>query len=320
VTMWFFAASLGVRCRYCHEEDNAKREMDTKPQKAMARRMIAMTMAINKNTFGGRSAVTCNTCHRGSPRPMGVPPVGVLGPPELSSSDELTKATASSKTVPSLDQILASYDAAVGGAGAAEKARSRTIKGTMTDINGKSVAVDIIAKGSETNMTVIHGREGDTIAAFNPNSGWATAERGARDMRPSDLDYARLESPVYVTGRIKQAFTDLSAQSKAEKMGDRDLFVVSGHSAGATAVRLYFDSESGLLARLVYGTQTAFGAYFTQIDYSDYRDMAGAKFPYRWKISRVRGDVADYKVDDMKLNVAVEDSKFAKPSSGEAAK
>src|SRR3954463_2595277 len=49
-TMWFFCASLGVRCRYCHEEDNAKREMDTKPQKLMARRMIEMTMALNKNS------------------------------------------------------------------------------------------------------------------------------------------------------------------------------------------------------------------------------------------------------------------------------
>ena len=52
-TMVMFEAALGVGCPYCHDNDAAKRELDTKPQKEVARRMIEMVNAVNKNTFGG---------------------------------------------------------------------------------------------------------------------------------------------------------------------------------------------------------------------------------------------------------------------------
>src|SRR5215470_6115662 len=41
-TMVLFEAALGVGCGYCHDADANKRELDVKPQKAIARQMIAM--------------------------------------------------------------------------------------------------------------------------------------------------------------------------------------------------------------------------------------------------------------------------------------
>src|SRR2546427_11081746 len=52
-TMVFFEAALGVGCPFCHDNDAAKRELDSKPQKQTARRMIEMGNTINANTFGG---------------------------------------------------------------------------------------------------------------------------------------------------------------------------------------------------------------------------------------------------------------------------
>jgi len=95
--------------------------------------------------------------------------------------------------------------------------------------------------------------------------------------------------------------------------------VVSARSLGGTEVKLYFDTKSGILSRLVYNTETVFGPYYTQIDYSDFRDTDGLKMPYRWKISRVRGEASDYRVSDLKLNVAVDEARFAKPSAPPAA-
>jgi outer membrane lipoprotein-sorting protein len=317
-TMWFFAASLGVRCRYCHEEDNAKREMDTKPQKLMARRMIEMTMALNKTTFGGRAAVTCNTCHRGSPRPVGTPPTGEAGPPELSSAAELNKTSGTSE-VPTVDQILSKYEAAMGGASAAQKISNLVIQATVADIAGKTTPVEIVMKAPGSSLMVTHNRDGDAIAAMNGNSGWVTTERGARDMRPSELEAARLEDPMYVTGRVKQVFSDMRAATRTEKVDGGEAFVVSARSLGATSTKLYFDTKSGMLSRLVYNTETVFGPYYTQIDYSDFRDADGLKVPYRWKISRVRGEVSDYRVSDLKLNVPVDEARFTKPSAPPAA-
>jgi hypothetical protein len=71
-TMQFIAASLGVQCTFCHVRD--KDELDDKKPKKDARKMIAMTLAINKGHFEGNLQVTCFTCHQGSTRANGIPP------------------------------------------------------------------------------------------------------------------------------------------------------------------------------------------------------------------------------------------------------
>ncbi len=71
--MQFIAASLGVECTFCHVQ--GKMEADDKPAKKTARDMMAMTLAINANSFRGQKQVTCYSCHRGSTRPVNMPPV-----------------------------------------------------------------------------------------------------------------------------------------------------------------------------------------------------------------------------------------------------
>ncbi len=71
--MQVISASLGVECSFCHVQ--GKMDADDKPAKKTARSMIAMTLAINKNSFAGRQEVTCYSCHHGSEHPAGVPPV-----------------------------------------------------------------------------------------------------------------------------------------------------------------------------------------------------------------------------------------------------
>jgi hypothetical protein len=282
------------------------RALDTKPQKAMARRMIEMTMAINKNTFGGRPVVTCYSCHQGNPEPVGVPLVGTGSKmaPEPAKQPDTGPA-------PSLEDLLAKYDKAIGGPAAAQKLTSLTIKGTVTDIKGKATPVELLAKGSEMLMIATE----EATVSLNGQTGWRTTEEqnNPRNMRPSDVELAKLEVPVYVTGRVRQLFSDMHVASRPESIDHRDMYVVSGKSAGAIAVKLYFDKESGLLSRLVYNIDTLFGPYYTQIDYSDFRDTAGLNIPYRWKISRVRADVSDYRVADLKANVPLDESRFAKP-------
>jgi hypothetical protein len=67
--------SLGVQCNFCHEvETNSAGqhvgwEKDVKPEKGMARKMVEMTMKLNKSEqlLGGRA--TCFMCHHGHANP-----------------------------------------------------------------------------------------------------------------------------------------------------------------------------------------------------------------------------------------------------------
>src|SRR5712671_6459093 len=75
-TMGFFSAALGYNCTNCHGDQvlgNWAKYADDTPVKRTARRMVTVAATINKTLFGGREAVTCYTCHRGSPTPKIVP-------------------------------------------------------------------------------------------------------------------------------------------------------------------------------------------------------------------------------------------------------
>jgi len=79
-TMHFIADSLGIQCVDCHVgiPGQVDGEKDDKQMKRTARKMIMMTMEINKANFDGQNGnrtVTCYTCHRGSRQPLATPPI-----------------------------------------------------------------------------------------------------------------------------------------------------------------------------------------------------------------------------------------------------
>jgi hypothetical protein len=76
-----FEDGLGVGCGFCHAEAGDSHRLDyasdAKPEKEIARRMLKMTLKINRQYFGQRHpmlgvqgiVISCVTCHKGSPRP-----------------------------------------------------------------------------------------------------------------------------------------------------------------------------------------------------------------------------------------------------------
>lgn len=74
--------ALGVNCAFCHSKSmfnpsQLDYAMDGNPMKEEGRRMIRLTMSINKDYFrhdttihpAYLTSVTCNTCHRGEAYP-----------------------------------------------------------------------------------------------------------------------------------------------------------------------------------------------------------------------------------------------------------
>jgi len=82
--------------------------------------------------------------------------------------------------------------------------------------------------------------------------------------------------------------------------------------AGGSRVKLFFDKETGLLSRVVRYSKTIVGPVPTQIDYSDYREVAGVKMPFQWRVTWTDGQ-STYTLDDVQPNVAIDPAKFAKP-------
>ena len=71
--MVFLATRLGVECSHCHVEGDWA--SDEREQKRTARRMLGMVRDVRRDHYGGKRAVSCWTCHRGSNEPELNPPM-----------------------------------------------------------------------------------------------------------------------------------------------------------------------------------------------------------------------------------------------------
>jgi hypothetical protein len=85
------------------------------------------------------------------------------------------------------------------------------------------------------------------------------------------------------------------------------------------AATLYFDMESGLLVRQIRYTDSPVGRIPTQVDYSDYRDVAGVKIPFKWNLTWLDGREL-FEMTEVQPNVAIDAARFARPPAPVARK
>jgi photosynthetic reaction center cytochrome c subunit len=316
-TMSAFSAALGESCETCHDGSGGwpSYALDTVPRKRTARRMVTMMAAINQANFGGRQVVTCFTCHRGSNRPRATPSLAEVygeAPPE--GPDEGLRPA---PDAPSPDQVLDKYVQAIGGASRLASLTSFVAKGTSGGYGpeGDKRPVEIFAKAPGQQTTIIHTLDGDSTTTFDGRAGWIAAPHRpvpVLGLTGGQLDGAKLDAQLSFPGQIKQAFGGWRAGA-VTTINDRPSQVLQGTSPGGTLANLYFDRESGLLVRLVRFAPSKVGRLPTQIDYADYRDVAGVKLPFRWTVTWLSG-VDSYELTEVRPNVPIDAAKFGKPA------
>lgn len=319
-TMGFFSAALGYNCTNCHGTavlGNWAKYADDTPEKRMSRIMIQNVRTINKTLFGGREAVTCYTCHRGSPTPKVVPSLlEQYSEPPPDDPNEV-EANAGVKVTASVDDILSRYIQALGGAQPLAGLTSFAAKGSyegFDSYHGK-VPVEIYAKSTGPHVVIAHTQNGDSITTYDGSNAWIMGPDkpvSVLELSPGgDLDGVKLDSVLAFPGGLKQALTGWRTGFPTTSIDDKPVDVVQG-TFGGTRVKLFFDKKTGLLSRMVRYSKTIVGPVPIQVDYSDYREVAGVKMPFQWKLTWTDGQ-SMYTLSDVQPNVAIDASKFAKP-------
>ena len=305
--MQFITYSLGVECSYCHVEGAL--EKDDKKAKQKARKMMQMMTAINRDNFESKQTVTCNSCHRGSPRPVAIPIVAESGPklPFESAPAEDNAAI----NAPPAEQIIAKYLDTIGGAAALAKVITREENGTI-NISGRTLPIEILTKIGNKRLTVIHLPNGDSITAYEGTSGWTAApNRPVFEIPSVEVVSAQAELDLQLPLHMKQLFEKIE-NAAPEKVGDRETYVIAGINSGEIAAKFYFDKDAGYLLRLLRYTKSPLGRNPTQIDYADYRTQGSLKIPFQLTIARPNSRLI-VKIEQAKFNVPVDDKKFARP-------
>lgn len=304
-TMQFVAGALGVDCEFCHVEHAM--DKDDKKEKKTARKMMEMELAINKAHFDNEIEVTCYTCHRGSPHPVGVP---ILSADATRMPAHEHQEAAEHAALPSADQILGKYLAAVGGAEALHKIKSRIQKGTI-DAMGEQYPIEVYSEASEKRVSISHPSFGDSITAFNGQVGWLATQRGVHPMSTQENQAARIDAQLYFPTRVHELFKEFHVLP-GEMIAGHATYLVTAQGAGVPPVRLYFNQQSGLLLRQIRYAQTPLGRNPTQIDYADYRDAGGVKIPYQWTLTRTNGSFI-IRVTSVQQNVPIDEKLFVMP-------
>ena len=316
-TMEFFETSLGVECNYCHINEKGQWDpvSDIRPAKATARVMIKMVLDANRNTFRGQTEISCYTCHRGRTSPQGIPtlPLAIPSPRPITSTPSPTAqaSPAPVQSLPSADDILNKYIQALGGRQAIERIKSRVSKGTITLSNGISVEFEQYQSAPDKFYQIVKSPFGTNELGFNGATGWIKTPRGVNEIKgqsAADLDEFKLL-------RLKDELTRTRVTGK-DKIGDREVYVVTAETNDGKRVRLFFNSETGLLLRRISYTTNMIAVIPAQIDFGDYREVDGIKFPFSWQISSVdfQVPVSVKKLTDIKINVPVDESKFNMPA------
>ena len=319
-TMGVFSAALGMSCEDCHAANDSKWEnyaADTSERKRTARRMVAMMFGINKAYFAGRQVVTCYSCHRGGDHPKATVSLGALY--GAASSEDEDDIVTQAPDAPPVEAIFDKYIQSIGGLEQLRKVTSFTARGTSSGYGPESEKrpIEIFAKSPGQRTTIIHTANGDSTTTYDGSSGWIAAP-----LRPlpvvsitgGELEGVKLDAELSFPARIKESLRQWRV-GRPFTLDGRKVQVVQGSSAtGAAIATLYFDAESGLLARLVRFANSPVGRIPTQYDYSDYRDVGGVKMPFRWTMTWLDGR-ENVELTEVRPNVAIDPVKFAKPKN-----
>jgi hypothetical protein len=314
--MGMFANSMGNDCTFCHSQaavfDKAKFAEQT-PRILKARQMIVMMNAINKQYFGGQTRVTCFTCHNGSDRPRSEPDLALQYAEPVFDPNAREIVAADPRVT--ANQVFDKYIQVLGGADRLAKLTSYVAKGTYAgfDTDFSEIPVEIYAAAPNRMTVVTHLSTGINTKAYNGSSGWIAGPDTPLPLvtlTAGNLDRARLEAIVAFPAAIRQAFSEWRVGIAL--IGDQGVQVVQGLRDGQPAANLYFD-DSGLLVRLVTWTRTPVALVPTQIDYADYRDVAGVKVPFKRTVSQTYMRMV-IEVTDVQPNVAIDRKLFERPA------
>ncbi|HEV2668152.1 MAG TPA: photosynthetic reaction center cytochrome c subunit family protein [Blastocatellia bacterium] len=309
--MNFISGALGVTCAHCHIPNQF--EKDDKTAKQTARRMIEMTRALDRSGFGDAQAVTCYTCHRGQARPASVPAITPAATPQPTASD----------APPTIDQLLDKYVAALGGKEKLERITTLMMKGTETAAglanNQAARTLEVYRKAPDRLLLVNAQGGNNSMRAFDGETGWQQFGGRAMGMSATDLGMIRREAQFDRNYNLRAQFTRMTGPGKA-RIGEREVWVIEATPVetrigpmGLERELLYFDASTGLLARRQIEAKTALGRMPLAIDFNDYREVEGVKWPFIVQQLFPNFGVTQ-QFSEIRPNIALEEERFKRPT------
>jgi outer membrane lipoprotein-sorting protein len=154
---------------------------------------------------------------------------------------------------------------------------------------------------------------------FDGTTAWSQdPENGLRVLTGAELDDAKREADFYHPLDLRKIYSKMTVTG-TEKVGDRNAYVVEATPAQGEPDKMYFDTQNWLLVRSINRRHTLDGTATFQAEVEDYKDVDGVKLPFTVHQTGAESSFT-IKFTEIRHNVELADSQFAKPVAEPAAK
>ena len=217
-----------------------------------------------------------------------------------------------SGALPTVDELLAKYVEAIGGAAAVKAVSSRVVKGSV-DIPGKMRGgkFETYAQAPNKIVTVIDTPPmGVSRVGFNGRNGWSRTSAGVRTLKGQELSSLLREANFYGLVTMKNDYAKITLAGKS-KIGYREVFVLDLQPATGAVERVYFDAQTYLPVRVNTVARLMSTTAPVEIYLDDWRAVDGVKYPFSVSQS-FPGLTLLFTVTEIKHNVEI-DAKMFEP-------
>jgi len=229
----------------------------------------------------------------------------------------LAAAARGADSAPSVDSILEKSITATGGRAAMEKVKSRVIKGDL-DLMGATSEWVMQAKAPDKQCSEFNNPNSGAVAdGFDGVVAWSRNPSGIRVKEGEELAKSKRDADFYRFLHLKKLYPDL-AYKGADKVDGEEVSVLESKPSPSSSERFSFSVKSGQLIRQESAFEGPQGKLSVDVHMSDFRAVDGVQYAHGIKLKvSVAGQDFEFgiKVKEIKHNLPIEDSKFAKPAS-----
>ncbi len=232
------------------------------------------------------------------------------------AAEAAAKPEAKAAALPTVDEVLAKFVKASGGEEAIKKITSRTMKGTFDlPAMGASGTVEMAMKAPNMNFMKIEiGGFGSIVSVFDGKAAWSQDPMsGLRELQGAELAQMKIQADFHRELRLKELYKSLTVKGR-EKLAGGSAIMIEAIPTEGSPEKYYFDEATGLMVRHDSEPESPQGKMPTEATFEDYKMVDGVNTWHTMKQS-TPAFAMTIKIEEIKNNVAVENTKFGKPAA-----
>jgi predicted O-methyltransferase YrrM len=175
------------------------------------------------------------------------------------------------QSLPSVDQVLDTYLAAIGGERRLAQIATQIRKGSLKE-DAETVPLETFAKAPGKWLMILRTKGANPDReGYNGAIGWSESADVIKNMSPHEQPELEAILDFQLPLKLSRMRAGMTVKAK-EKLGQQEVYVLEAAREGMSRRTFAFDAQTGLLAL----ADTVF--------FEDYRDVDGLKIPFRVKM------------------------------------